>query len=56
MAEKPEWKLASATPPLFAGTTLQWDGSSSMFQDAAPYLFSSPGAAVCLSGASDRWQ
>ncbi len=42
MAEKARVVVASATLPLAAGTTLQWDGRSSMFQDVGPVLVSAP--------------
>ena len=38
MAEKARVVVASATLPPAAGTTLQWDGRSSMFQDVGPIL------------------
>ena len=40
MTEKARVVVASATLPLAAGTTLQWDGRSSMFQDVGPVLLS----------------
>ena len=42
MAEKARVVVASAMLPLAAGTTLQWDGSSSIFQDVGPTLVPAP--------------
>jgi AraC-like DNA-binding protein len=42
MAEKARVVVASATLPLATGTPLQWDGSSSIFQDVGPPLVPAP--------------
>jgi len=42
MAEQARVGVASAMLPLAAGTTLQWDGSSSIFQDVGPILVLAP--------------
>ena len=42
MAEQAGVVVASATLPLVAGTPLQWDGSSSLFQDVGPLLVPAP--------------
>jgi AraC-like DNA-binding protein len=42
MAEQARGVVASATLPLAAGTTLQWDGRSSLFQDVGPILVPAP--------------
>jgi AraC-like DNA-binding protein len=42
MAEQAGIGVASATLPLATGTLLQWDGSSSIFQDVGPTLVPAP--------------